>query len=148
LLKSNGSHRVTACSLPPHFLHVLGSPVGRDDGLVRMSIKKSLFLTTWPVYLSICLLARSCLGAARPRCIVAPGAPLERIPPASPPRFSRVVESLHLVDYIFFLTFFSVRFWAFLGKGSSKTPYTNTFAKSPHDRVSPRLGIKTNGMFW
>jgi hypothetical protein len=37
------------------------------------------------VYLSICLLARSCLGAARPRCIVAPGVPLERTPPASPP---------------------------------------------------------------
>ena len=33
------------------------------------------------VYLSICLLARSCLGAARPRCIVAPGIPLERTPP-------------------------------------------------------------------
>jgi hypothetical protein len=32
--------------------------------------------------LSICLLARSWrLGAARPRCIVAPGAPLERTPP-------------------------------------------------------------------
>jgi hypothetical protein len=28
------------------------------------------------VYLSICLLARSCLGAARPRCLVAPGVPL------------------------------------------------------------------------
>ena len=52
----------------------------------------------WKGYLSICLLARSCLGAARPRCIVAPGVPLERIPPASPPRFSRVMESLHLAD--------------------------------------------------
>jgi hypothetical protein len=34
------------------------------------------------LYLSICLFARSCLGAARPRCIVAPGVPLERTPPA------------------------------------------------------------------
>jgi hypothetical protein len=40
----------------------------------------------------------TCLGAARPRRIVAPGVPLGRTPPASPPGFSRVVESLHLVD--------------------------------------------------
>jgi hypothetical protein len=43
------------------------------------------------------VISSSCIGAARPRCVVAPGAPLERTPPASPPRFSRVVESLHLV---------------------------------------------------
>jgi hypothetical protein len=35
------------------------------------------------VYLSICLLARSCLGAARPRCFVAPGVPLELCSPRS-----------------------------------------------------------------
>jgi hypothetical protein len=75
-------------------------PISEDLDLPKYSLLKTRtqVLARLFVYLSICLLARSCLGAARPRCIVAPGVPLERTPPASPPGFSRAWESLHLVD--------------------------------------------------
>jgi hypothetical protein len=84
-------------------------------------------------------------------------------PPAScegpPSKKKSTAPPVHLLDprpthppSDFFLDFFLVRFWAFLGKGSSKTSLM-FFAKSPCRKLSPNKSTKISmsvfpRLFW
>jgi hypothetical protein len=77
-----------------------------------------------------------------------------------PPKKNRRTPPVHLLNLrpthppseLFFLDFFLARFWAFLGKGSSKTPY-KYFCKKSMSKTFPKISTKISmsvfpRLFW